>query len=199
MKKTLLRLLLLSVTCSAFFFSCRKSSSESEWVATLEANNYATITDVFKSVNKADLITATSTNNVTATNAIVLPMANKIASFVYAKYKIDIRKDFADNPQGVIILGLSFAAREHENATVSIKTMSTNNSPIVNKADLNCFFAVVGGVIGLTDAKGIWKSIVAGASEETIIATVKLIGKKVGTIITVGIMVYELGECFDWW
>ena len=64
---------------------------------------------------------------------------------------------------------------------------------------MDCFLTAVGTLIGITDAKNIWKSIVAGASEETAIAAVKLIGRRVGTIISVGIMVYEVGSCLDWW
>ncbi len=199
MKKTIIFLFLLGVVCSTIFLACSKSNSENEWVATFETNKYSTITDIFKSVNKAELINATSNNNLAKTNEITIALASKIASFVFEKYKMDVRKDFINDPQGVIILGLSLAAREHENGTIIVKTTSTDNGVIINKADLNCFFAVVGGVIGITDARNIWKSITAGASEETILAAVKVIGKRVAGIITVGIMVYELGECFDWW
>lgn len=38
-----------------------------------------------------------------------------------------------------------------------------------------------------------------GASEETVIAAIKLVGRRVGTVISVGIMVYATGRCLDWW
>ena len=44
-----------------------------------------------------------------------------------------------------------------------------------------------------------WKSIVMRASEQTVIATVKLIVRRVAGIITVTTMVYATGSCLDWW
>ncbi len=38
-----------------------------------------------------------------------------------------------------------------------------------------------------------------GASEQTVIAAVKLIGRRVAGIISVALMVYATGSCLDWW
>jgi hypothetical protein len=53
--------------------------------------------------------------------------------------------------------------------------------------------------LGIADAKKIWAGIVAGASEETVIASLRLMGRRVATVIGVGLMIYEAGDCLGFW
>ncbi|PQV59672.1 hypothetical protein CLV53_11556 [Sediminibacterium magnilacihabitans] len=135
--------------------------------------------------------------------AIVYPLANKVASYFYAKYQRDIRRDFVNNPQGIIILGLLYAAKERHAATInmsaSLHAPGQGLAVESNRATFDCLLSVVGSVIGLSDARNLWQSIAAGATEETAIAALKVIGRRVAGVITVAIMVYDLGSCLDWW
>lgn len=206
MKKVVIYLLFLTLVSSGIFVACSKSNVDQEWKATLGTNSYSSAAEIFKSINKIDLKNATSTNNIKATQEIIYPAANKIASYFFDRYKIDIRQDFVDNPQGIIILGLFYAAKEvnySNNSVLSslrVKTLSSDGLVITeNKDDFSCFLSAVAAVIGITDARNIWRSIVSGASEETVLAAVKLIGKRVAGVISVAIMVYEVGSCLEWW
>lgn len=179
----------------AFFISCKKTSEKSEWKAQIESNSIASVTEIFKLTDPQKLKAIISANDEIKGRQFINSTANKIATYFFYKYKIDIREDFVDNPQGIITLGLFYAAKESKSNTQNnYASRAEMASP-----GMDCFLTAVGTLIGITDAKNIWKSIVAGASEETAIAAVKLIGRRVGTIISVGIMVYEVGSCLDWW
>lgn len=72
-------------------------------------------------------------------------------------------------------------------------------TPTVSDATFSCFWAAISAFIGITQAKDIWKSIVAGAVEDTIIETLVLMGRRTATIVMVAGMVYAVGECLGWW
>jgi hypothetical protein len=76
---------------------------------------------------------------------------------------------------------------------------STNNVMKTSDENMDCFLTAVGDFIGISQAKSIWRGIVMGASEQTVIAAVKLIGRRVAGIISVALMVYATGSCLDWW
>lgn len=110
---------------------------------------------------------------------------------------MDLRNDFVDNPEGLVTLGLIYAAKE-KNANLA-SSHSQGISTLAVSGDFDCFLAAVGTFIGIADARKIWLSIVAGASEETAIAALRLIGRRAATVLAVGIMVYEAGDCLGFW
>ena len=59
--------------------------------------------------------------------------------------------------------------------------------------------AAVSAFVGVTEARNIWASIQAGTSSETVVGTIKLVGRRVASVITVVFTVYQVGECLDWW
>jgi hypothetical protein len=179
----------------AFFISCKKTSEKSEWKAQIESNSMASVTEIFKLTDPQKLKEIISANDEIKGRQFVNSTANKIATYFFYKQKIDIREDFIDNPQGIITLGLFYAAKESQSNTQNnYASRAQFASP-----DMDCFVTAVSTFLGIADARNIWRSIVAGASEETVIAGLKLIGRRVGTIIGVGVMVYSVGRCLDWW
>lgn len=124
--------------------------------------------------------------------------ANQIASYFYDKYKIDIREKFEDNPEGIVILGMFYAEKEYQNSKNQIKSNSLKSFKTGDE-NMGCFITVIGDVIGISQAKAIWNSIVLGASEETVIAAISLIGKRVAGVLTVATMIYSTGSCLEWW
>lgn len=179
-------------------------NSGSQWVAQIPYPNVSTVTALFQSDQYAlqDLV---NSNNEAYANAYVLSLADRIAGFYYYNKGIDIRNDFIDNPIGIVTLGLFSAAREYHYGNPSVERIQVAHKRgeyttlVVVESGINCFLTAVGSIIGIPQAKDIWRSILAGASEETIIASVKLIGRRVATAITIVIAVYEIGECLEWW
>jgi hypothetical protein len=80
--------------------------------------------------------------------------------------------------------------QSQSNDKVTFKTSDEN---------MNCFLTAIGDIIGITQARSLWKSIVAGASEETVIAAVSLIGRRVAGVLTITFAIYSTGECLGWW
>jgi hypothetical protein len=181
-------------------------SSGSQWVAQIPYPTVSTATQIFKS-EQSNLQNVIAANNESLANEFVMELANKIAGLYFYKKGIDIRSDFVDNPNGIIILGLFSAAREYhfgiaptsmvQNISKSQKNVGI--APLAEPDDMDCFLVAVQSIIGIPQARSIWRSILAGAAEETIIGAVRLIGRRVGVGITIGIAIYDVGGCLGWW
>lgn len=180
--------------------SCNKTIEAYHWEAQLTHNKVSSITELLYQEGSDKMIKIVASKNKNMISLYNKNIANQIASYIMIKYKIDIRDKFIDNPEGIIILGMFFAAREHKNRIISKKSDNIDSKSIMLYDDnMNCFITAVSDVIGITQAKSLWASIVAGATEETIIAAVSLIGRRVAGLITVTFMVYSTGECLGWW
>jgi len=173
---------------------------DQQWEAQISQSQVSSMTEIFyqeESDKITDLIASKNQNLISIYNR---KKANQITSFIFKKYKIDIREKFKDNPEGIIILGMFFAAKEYEYKNLSTKSISISSKLTMKYDDrMNCFITAVSDVIGIAQARSIWTSIAAGATEETVIAAVSLIGKRIAGIISVTLMVYSTGECLGWW
>lgn len=160
--------------------SCTKNSRSGDHLT------FASATEALKAVDVQGFKTAsrTTTPGLTTTlvNPSVVQTANNTAVYVKQKYQVDLS---AYDANTVSILGLY----------LSLKEM---NEP--GPSTLHCFLVAVGSIIGLTEAGTIWNTLSHGVvSASTVIGAVKLIAKRVGTVITVAVAVYEVGECLNIW
>lgn len=178
---------------------CTKSTQDKQWHAEIIENKAATLQDVFLQNGSEKLIDIVASNDVVKMSNYNKIKANQIASYFQDKFKIDITEEFIDNPEGIVILGLFYAKKEQQDADSQIMSNSTKNVMKTADENMDCFMTAVGDFIGITQAKSIWNSIVMGATEQTVIAAVKLIARRVAGIITVTSMVYATGSCLDWW
>jgi hypothetical protein len=178
---------------------CTKSTQDKQWHAEITENKAATLQDVFLQNGSEKLIDIVASKDQVKMSNFNKTKANEIASYFLDKYKIDITKEFIDNPEGIVILGLFYAKKEQQVTDSHIMSNSTNNVMKTSDENMDCFLTAVGDFIGISQAKSIWRGIVMGASEQTVIAAVKLIGRRVAGIISVALMVYATGSCLDWW
>ena len=187
----------ISLCLLLFFTSCTKSTEEKQWQAEISENKAASLKDIFLQNGSEKLIAIIASKDEVKMSNLNKTKANQIASYFQDKFKIGITKEFIDNPEGIIILGLFYAEKEHQDASLKIKSNSTD---VMNTPDpSDCFWQALTGVIGIADAKNIWKALSVGASEETVIAAVRLIGKRVAITISITYMVIQIGDCYGWW
>lgn len=178
--------------------------SDSQWVPEIPYPTAISFTDIFKN-DKNILEQLIISNNQESATIYIRNLASQICGYFYYNRNIDIRNDFINDPNGVILLGLFYAADEYyyqnQMTAKSLKQSGKTASPnLYDDPDpMGCFLTAVGSLIGFADAKNIWRSFVAGASEQTVIAALKLIGRRVATVITVVVTIYQAGECLDWW
>ncbi len=200
MKKTIQT---LSLCLVLFLTSCTKSTGDKQWQAEITENKAASLKEVFLKNGSEKLLYITASKDEVKMSDYNKMTANQIASYFQDKFKIDITKEFIDNPEGIVILGLFYAKKEQQDANSQIMSNRTNNLMKANLMQANdtndCFWAAVTGIFSLADAKNIWKAISAGATEETVIAAAKLIGRRAGGIIIITIAILEIGECIGWW
>jgi hypothetical protein len=194
--KKILSTLLFSY-CTILCTSCNKSVEKEPWTATISANKIQSLPELFSTNQNENLIEIVSTKDIAKMSEYNKIKANQIASYFIDKYKIDIRAEFKENPEGIIILGMLYASKEYENK--KLNTRGTSLAAFKEPEAMNCFLTAVSDVIGISQAKALWASIVAGATEETVIAAVSLIGRRVAGVITITLMVYSTGECLGWW
>ena len=193
----------LSLCLILFLTSCTKSTEVKLWQAEITENKAASLKEVFLKNGSEKLNDITASKDEVKMSDYNKMTANQIASYFQDKFKIDITKEFIDNPEGIVILGLFYAKKEQQDVNSQIMSNRTNNLMKPNLMQANdtndCFWAAVTGIFSLADAKNIWKAISAGATEETVIAAAKLIGRRVGGIIMITIAILEIGECIGWW
>ncbi len=186
-----------------FFFpliSCNKSIEADHWAPSISVNKISSLPELFSHAESEKLLDIISTNDELVIDKYNKLKADQIVSYFMDKYKIDISQQFINNPKGIVILGMLYASKEYEEqrdlhqsqgvGSVTYKTPDEN---------MNCFLTAIGDVIGISQAKSLWKSIIAGASEETVIAAVSLIGRRVAGAITITLAIYSTGECLGWW
>jgi len=190
---------LLLILCSILLFSsCRKSVDTNQWQAVISENKVNSLPEIFSQIKTERAVEILSSKDTIKASKLNKILANQIASYFQSKYKIDITQEFINNPEGIVILGIFYAKKEAIEAKSQIKSFSINSYKS-NSEDMDCLMTAVGAVIGISQAKDIWKSIMAGATEATIIGTVKLMARRVAAAWTVVAMVYEVGSCLDFW
>jgi hypothetical protein len=179
-------------------FSCKKESTVNRSPnAELSINKHSNASSIFLEINHISLKNAISAGNEDQIASIVNGVANNVANYFFDKYKIDVKSEFANNPEGLVLLGLYYAAKEKKSLLnvfhpQGIMTFS-------NDEDIECFLTAVGTFIGITEARNIWKSIVAGANEEAVITSLALLNRRITTKTAAGIMVKESGKCLGFW
>lgn len=145
------------------------------------------------------LINIIQTGNPELSQTYITKLTNDISDYFLFRENIDIRAEFPNDPNGIILSGLFLATRTNV-PLIPVDRQGTSQEITINRVDdLSCFMTAIGALIGISDARNIWASIQAGASSETVIGTIKLIGRRVASVITVVFTVYQVGECLDWW
>ena len=181
-----------------FISSCNKELTTKKWEAQIFENKANSLPDLFNQIGSEKLVEIISSKDQVQVSAYNKMKANQIASYFIDKYKIDIREEFKDNPEGIIVLGMLYAAKEYEDARIKIKgnSLGVMKSP---EEEMNCFFVAVESVIGITQARSLWKSIAMGATKEAVISSVSLLSRRVVAIWSVANLVYDIGGCLEWW
>ncbi|MBN9299952.1 MAG: hypothetical protein J0I41_23320 [Filimonas sp.] len=149
--------------------------------------SYATDVVLENLINNSDQAQLTAFVNYTV---------DQIKAKTYNTYGIDLS---GEERELVIVYGLFQAARENYIANGGIIGAESGSSSSGGGSSLDCFLTAVVALIGITDAQNIWKSIAAGAAEETVIASLKLMFKRVATVITAVVTIYQVGKCLNWW
>ncbi|GEM_PF-4847686 len=191
MNKFIIPLVFLTV-----LFSCRKVESEELAVSKVINQNTSSISsnysrentdeeflDIFKSIDGDRLRQAIENEDSDDVQYILNNLNEQILEKYSSIYGVNLGEEFHEDPDKITVLGLLLAGR----------------AAGMSEDPMNCFLTAVGTFLGITQAQQIWNSILAGAAEDTVIATLKMIGRRVGSIISVGIMIYSVGQCLDWW
>lgn len=178
--------------------SCNKVDSNLNANQQLVKNEFTSMTGVFNSVNQINLENILKDKNEAQASLILQPLSNKIISFINSNYKIDISK--STNIIGIIIVGALIAKKEQEVFSNNLNDKNKVGGIAIQTAPgMDCFISAVSSVIGIVDARNLYLSFSNGVSAETILGTVRLLGKRVAGILTLGFAVYELGKCIGWW
>lgn len=195
------------LTLLIFLVSCKKDFHNSNDLKSVDLNTHNNVADIFKPINPNDLQTIIKNQEAKNAELMLNKTANKLADYFFQKEGIDLKKEFEGNNNLIIIFALLKAKQEQKSAQIIDKENFSLNSSIVNitpqdsisEDNMGCFMTAVGTIIGIADANAIWTSIAAGASSKSIIAALRLIGKRVAFAVTTAFAIYNVGECLGWW
>lgn len=147
------------------------------------------------------LQTIVSTENSELAENYLTSLTNDISDYFLQTENIDVRAEFSNDRNSIILLGLFISLRPTILAPGERNSKSnvlvTGRAP--TEPSIDCFITAVSSLIGISEGQAIWNSIKAGASTQTVIGALKLIARRVASAITVAFMIYEVGECLDWW
>lgn len=101
---------ILSLCIVLLLTSCSKSTEDKKWQAEITENKAESLKEVFANGSEKLLDIIASKDEIKMSN-FNETKANQIASYFQDKFKVDITKEFIDNPEGIVILGLFYAKR----------------------------------------------------------------------------------------
>lgn len=156
--------------------------------------SYQSMADVFKSINPTQLQTYVSTNNNAAAATVLKNLATKVQAYLKANYDTNFNMDVDLEYQEILVLGIIYTKYEQEQLNGQATTLesATNNQ-------VDCVFAVLMGTITGSEIIAIVNDFRRGVSAATIIGTLKTTLRRVASAISVALMVYEVGDCLEWW
>jgi hypothetical protein len=156
-------------------FACKKSEAPAPvWEASISEQTAPTLVGILQA-------------NRQGTTAAI---ANQVASYFYRTQGFDLRQQFRDNPDGLVILGTFYAAKE---------TYDLRQRTMRTEGDWSCFWTAVGDVLGLAQARSIWGMITGGSYTGSVLRVLSTMATRVAGVFTVAMMVYSTGECLGWW
>ena len=113
---------ILSLCIVLLLTSCSKSTEDKKWQAEITENKAESLKEVFLQNGSEKLLDIIDSKDEVKMSNFNKTKANQIASYFQDKFKIDITKEFIDNPEGIVILGLFYAEKEHQDASLKIKS-----------------------------------------------------------------------------
>jgi hypothetical protein len=122
------------------------------------------------------------------------PVSLEIAGYISSVYGEDILPDIADFPEGAAMLALFCYGKEK-----GIVVAPSKRDPGNGGDPMSCFGAALGSLLGISDIRDLYNDFARGASPKTILKSLKVLGRRVATILNVAIAVYDLGDCLNWW
>ena len=153
------------------------------------------MTTLFSNINHTQLQQLLNANDSAAIETFFYPLANQIADHILTKYGEDIRDEIGDFPQAIVMLGLFEYGIENNISLDSVES-------IMNRAAIDpydCFTSALGGIVGISEIRGIYNDFRNGVSPRTILRTLKTFGRRVFAAISIGLAILALGDCLDWW
>ena len=195
-------LLVLAVTLLGFV-SCKKANPINEipepefhWMAIISPSPYSSINSIFKA-SETELKEAIIVNDTIKQKRLTIKLANNIVSYIYKTQQVDIRKEFIDDPNGVVSLGLLLERKEYY---TPLSSKPTNSEKLLPSPEMDCLFAALGGLVGINEARTMWATLMGeGVILDSAIAAARFIGKKVGVALSVTLLLRDVGDCFGWW
>lgn len=146
---------ILSLCIVLLLTSCSKSTEDKKWQAEITENKAESLKEVFLQNGSEKLLDIIASKDEIKMSNFNETKANQIASYFQDKFKVDITKEFIDNPEGIVILGLFYAKKEQLDANSQIMSNSTNNVMKTPDENMDCFLTAVSDFIGISQAKSI--------------------------------------------
>lgn len=145
---------------------------------------------VFRGVNHLTLGNQDST--VVRNELIVL--ANNIGVFIKNNYDNSFSFNASVNYKELIAMGVAYLQMEQEDMQ-----NNSGGGMVVMSNEVDCIIGTFSSLLGVGEVAALVNSFRNGVSATTLLATAKVMLKRVATVITVAVAVYSFGDCMDWW
>lgn len=187
----------------ATFFGCQKKGTAdlaqlngSITTVHSDASSFSSMEDVFLSTDYQTLRNALDEGDEDLANSIIVETAVKVNDYLINHYEVDFSEDLVEDPQSVVVAGLFYYGKE-----LGIPDLEEYIPPSEEAAvSFACFKAALGGMFSLPNIYAIYRDFVAGTvGPQTLIRTLRTMGKSIFYGFAIGYAIYELGDCLGWW
>jgi predicted small secreted protein len=189
----------IALLTSTILISCNKS-------ANIEQKQFKTAIDIFSGIDSSQIVELKSTDNILKETVFLAKTAKDVESYMSQKYNINIREYLGNDDRKIVVTGLVYAYLETtaENKNTQIINQSQSLNDIVRQTNKmtpfeSCLYGTLTSLIGIPQIKALVADFTAGAVATTIVGSLTTILSRSFAAFTVGIAVYTLGDCMDWW
>lgn len=152
------------------------------------------MTTLFSGIDHAQLQQLLNSNNLAALENFLSPIANQIANRIFTKYGEDIHDEIGNEPQAMVLLGLFEYGVENNYSLDGYN--SAARTPYDNWM---CFINALSDNFGISAIRSVYNDFRAGVSPRTVVRALRQLGTRIWLGFTIGIAIYSLGDCLDWW
>ena len=190
MKKTLISFLsftLLLFSLYGFTKPVMKPSISSK------VAGYGNLRDILRSFDPSIL----QGDDSEASTNLIASKNSEIIEYAVANYPELHAEELNPNDSTVALYGMLLSlAEETEFQNLSEEQLEEMRA---NPDYLGCLTSTVAGLIGIKDIKAILADFSSGVSATTIVGTLKTMLRRVAWGWTIGITIFQFGDCIGWW
>jgi hypothetical protein len=164
------------------------------------------IESVFRGFDAKAIHNAITANDARNLTSVITKHSSMLSTYIKQRYNVDCTED-EDVPEATMVFGLFYYGKEKnlgEISDVDTPNQGRNagdeiGSELAAGDPFSCLLGALGSLGTFNEIKSLYNDFVHGVTPQTIIRSLKIMLKRVASVVTILIAVYGFGDCLNWW